>query len=380
MPSSRSDADGALAVGRSEVVEYRDAHPLSRVFPLLYDVLGRTAEDSKSLVTLSDADGRLLWVCGRPAELLLADGIDFVEGSTVDAWLPTPDGSGHADAHVQIHAAEDRRARVGAWSCAAAPIHDPFSHTILGVVDVAGGDEPASAMTMGMVRAAARMAEAELARVAIVRSVEPAPGFGAVRIDALGRTECHLEMDGRALLLSPRHSEITVILADHPAGLSGGQLAIALYPDEVLTSTLRAELTRLRGVLGVLESRPYRLSASLRCDWQSVAAHLNAGRLSEAVREYRGPLLPDSEAPGVVERRERLERGLRGAILASGQAELMVAWTRTRWGADDLEMWTRQAAVLPSVSPLRPLAVAEVLRLRDRLAVPRAAPLQPPEA
>ena len=141
--------------GRSEVVEYRDAHPLSWVFPLLYDVLGRAAEDSKSLVTLSDADGRLLWVCGRPAELLRAEGIDFVEGTAADDRPMAIDPIGHADAQVQIHAAEDRTTPARSWSCAAAPIHDPLTHAILGVVDVAGGDEIASSMTIGMVRAAA---------------------------------------------------------------------------------------------------------------------------------------------------------------------------------------------------------------------------------
>jgi hypothetical protein len=382
MPSRRSRADGSTrAAGRSEVVEYRDAHPLSRVFPLLYDVLGRAAEDSKSLVTLSDADGRLLWVCGRPAELLRAEGIDFIEGTTTsDDRSMVIDPIGHTDAQVQIHAAEHRTTAARPWSCAAAPIHDPLTHAILGVLDVAGGNEIASAMTMGMVRAAARMAEAELARVSVARSAEQPPGFAAVRIDALGRPDCHVEIDGQALRLSPRHSEIIVILADHPGGLSGDQLAIALYPDEVLTSTLRAELTRLRGVLGILDSRPYRLSAPLQCDWQLVLAHLAAGRVGDALRDYRGPLLPDSDAPGVIERRDRLERGLRTAILASAQAELMVAWTRSRWGAHDLEMWNRQAAILPATSPLRPLAIAEVHRLRAELAVPGAAPMQPPEA
>jgi hypothetical protein len=91
-----------------------------------------------------------------------------------------------------------------------------------------------------------------------------------------------------------------------------------------------------------------------------------AGDVAGAVRLYRGPLLPHSQAPGVAEQREDLERWLRGAILADGSADLLVSWTRTRWGADDLEMWQRQCAVLPPGSPLRSLAEAAVAKLDAR--------------
>ena len=171
-----------------------------------------------------------------------------------------------------------------------------------------------------------------------------------------------------------------MLLAEHPGGMSGDELAMALYSGEVLTSTLRAEMTRLRAVLGVLDSRPYRLTAPVRCDWQSVLAHLTAGRVGDALRAYRGRLLPHSYAPGVIERRERLERSLRTAILASGQPELMVAWTRSRWGADDLEMWRRQAAALPRHPRCGRWPPAEVDRLHAGLGAPlhpRRSPLTP---
>ena len=124
-------------------------------------------------------------------------------------------------------------------------------------------------------------------------------------------------------------------------------------------------MVRLRGLLGpdVLASRPYRLTGEVETDWTSVLAHLAAGRVREALRAYKGPLLPGSESPVVVELRDVLEARLRAAVLASGQPDLMVGWTRSRWGAADLEMWERQAATLPEGSPLRPVAEAEAARL-----------------
>ena len=174
----------------------------------------------------------------------------------------------------------------------------------------------------------------------------------------------------RTLRLSPRHSEIMIILAGCPAGLTGDELAYLLYPDDLISSTLRAELVRLRALLGgqVLASRPYRLTCEVTSDWAAVSAQLAAGDLAEALRLYRGPLLPRSEAPGVVELRGDLDRALRAAILASGQPEFLVGWTRSRWGADDLEMWQRLCAVLPASSPLRPFAAATAAKLDADLA------------
>jgi hypothetical protein len=174
-----------------------------------------------------------------------------------------------------------------------------------------------------------------------------------------------VSVGARTFRLSPRHSEIMVILAGRPDGLSGDELALLLYPDDVTSSTPRAELVRLRALLGedLLASRPYRLTCEVKSDWAAVAAQLVAGNVAEAVRLYRGPLLPHSQAPGVVEQREDLQRWLRGAIMADGAADLLVSWTRTRWGADDLQMWQRQCAVLPAGSPLRSMARAAVAKL-----------------
>lgn len=369
------DASAApLVVDGSELNDYRSAHPLSHVFPLLYDVLGRAAEECDSLMAVGDADGRLLWVCGRPGVLRRAEQINFVEGASWDeanAGTNAPGTALRLDAPVHIRAAEHFNRSVQPWTCAAAPIHDPSTHAVLGIVDITGGDDMASPQTMGMVRAAARMAEAELGRLLAVSPDDlwVPPRESAITVDALGRPDCQLVVDGRTVRLSPRHSEILVLLVDHPEGLTGDQLAIAVYPDDVRTSTMRAELTRLRSLLGpdLLDSRPYRLRREVTCDWSTVQAHLAAGRVADAAKAYRGPLLPQSDAPGIVERRERLERQVRAGVLASRQLDLMVSWTRSRWGADDLDMWAQQARLLPSTSPLGPIAAAEVARLNREL-------------
>lgn len=360
--------------------DYRAEHPLSRIFPLLYDVLGQVAEECDSVMAVADEHGQLLWVCGKPSVLRRAEAISFVEGAQWDeehAGTNAPGTALRLDAPITIKAAEHFVRPVQRWSCAAAPIHDPMSHQILGVVDITGGEDIGSPQTIAMIRATARMAESELARIgpshqlwrppSAAGTLEPllrAPADG-IHLQALGRPDIVVTLGTRSFRLSPRHSEILAVLAGHEGGLSGDELAILLYPGDVTSSTLRAEMVRLRALLGgnALASRPYRLTCDISSDWAAVSAQLAAGDVAGALRLYRGPLLPHSEAPGVVRQRDDLHGWLRAMILADGRQELLVSWTQSRWGADDLEMWRRQCAVLPATSPLRPRAEATAERL-----------------
>jgi hypothetical protein len=91
--------------------------------------------------------------------------------------------------------------------------------------------------------------------------------------------------------VSPRHAEILLALAQHPAGRSAAELAGDLFGDPRRTVTVRAELSRLRRTLGsVLEHLPYRIAPGVE--------------VSVQLPEPRSALLPASDAPLV--RRLRL--------------------------------------------------------------------------
>ena len=377
-------SDPPITLDRSVLRQYRAEHPLAQIFPLLSDVLGQAAQECDAVMAVADEHGQLLWVSGSTGVLRRAEAISFVEGAQWDeahAGTNAPGTALRLDSPVTIRAAEHFVRPVQRWSCAAAPIHDLTTGRILGVVDVTGGDDIGSAQSSAMIRAAARMAEAELARIAAVRqqpwgsattmalSQLEARAAGGLRLQALGRPDMVLSMGGRAVRLSLRHSEILAVLASHPGGLSGDELAVMLYPGDVSPATLRAEVVRLRSLLGadVLASRPYRLCSEVTSDWAAVGARLAAGDLAGALNLYPGPLLPPSEAPEVVRLRADLHGWLRALVLSGGGQELVVNWTQSRWGADDLEMWRRQCALLPSRSPLRPRAEAMVERLEAEL-------------
>lgn len=349
------------------LTDYRTGHPLHAVLPVLRDLVGDTAEDGQHLWALADAGGRLMWVEGHRSARSKAARMNFVEGAEwaeAHAGTNAPGTALALDHPVQIFATEHFRHTVQDWTCAAAPIHDPATGELLGVLDVTGGDAVAHPHSLALVRAAARAAEAQLpwrraGELWLPSTPEPA------RLRVLGHGDGMLQCDGREIRLHRRHAEILVLLAASPDGLTGEQLADALYDEGVPVSTVRAELNRLRRVVGELvRSRPYRLARPVEADHVEVAGLLRRGDVATAVARYPGPLLPGSEAPGIVSQRRWLELQLRSAVLAADDDDILYAWASGS-GFDDLAVWERLAQRCSASSPRRGVALSRARQLRS---------------
>jgi hypothetical protein len=362
------DTDPPVTMTGADLAGYRAEHPLAAAVQVLRDLMGGTAEDGKHLWAVSDTAGRLLWVEGHRSARDRAARMHFVEGALWDEEHAGTNAPGTALAvghEVQIFATEHFRHTVQAWTCAAAPIHDPVTGQVLGAVDVTGGDVVAHPHSLALVRAAARVAEARLAEAGLDGLMPPGPpGLEPVHLEAMGRSEAILRAGGRDIQLNRRHSEIVFLLAASPRGMTGEELSLALYDDLVSQTTLRVELTRLRRVVGgLLQSRPYRLTSPVSADYLDVRAALQRGDVAGAVARYTGPLLPRSEAPAVREQRQWLDTLLRSAVLASADPAVLQSWTE-RFGFEDLEPWERLAAVLPASSGRHTAVLARVRELR----------------
>lgn len=370
------DAAGPpVEMSTTAVAEYRQDHPLAAVMPVIRELLVRDAVDNTFVVAVTDADGRLMWVEGDPMVRERGEDVHLVAGST---WREDVAGTnavgtalvlGHP---VQVFAAEHFTRTVQPYSCTAVPIRDPATSTVLGAIDVTGGDSVATPQVLTMVRAAVAAAEAELrlrqlvgsGRHAARRTVrEPLQvPTDTLRLAVLGHDAAVLDLPGRSIRLSLRHAELLLLLVLHPGGLSAEQLSVRLHAHDVPTVTVRAELSRLRRMLGggVLASRPYRFLPTVDTDVAEVHRLLDRGAFAEALELYGGPVLPRSDAPGIVSFREEEGRHLRDTLLAHAPAEVLLAYAESPDGRDDVGVWQACHDRLPPTSPRR-------TRVRSRL-------------
>jgi hypothetical protein len=191
----------------------------------------------------------------------------------------------------------------------------------------------------------------------------------APRLDVLGRDRGRLTLPTGRIELSLRHSELLLLLAE--AGTAGEgrtaeQLAAELHAGEAAAVPVRAELSRLRRLVGahVVSSRPYRLTGRLDTDLDAVRRLLGRGAVGAALDRYPGAVLPRSRAPGVAVARERMGALLRQAVLRGRRAELLLRYSELPEAQDDVAVWQACVELLPPSSPRRVAAAAHLLRLR----------------
>jgi transcriptional regulator of acetoin/glycerol metabolism len=361
-----------------DLLAYRAGHPLASVMPVIRRLLVQDAEADRMIVAVTDSGGRMLWVEGDARLRSRAAGMNFVEGARWSEDVAGTNAPGTAlaiDHAVQIYGSEHYRRPVQPWSCAAAPVHDPVTGALLGAIDVTGGDHVASPHVLTLVRAAVAAVEAELRwqkREQLQRGPvrRPAPVVRpAARLEVLGRERARLTLPAGAVELSVRHSELLLLLAEAAGageGRTATQLAAECHRADAAAVTVRAELSRLRRLVGadLVGSRPYRLLARLDTDVDQVRRLLARGSVGAALESYSGAVLPGSGAPGVVAARERLAALLRQAVLRSRRPELLLRYARLPEARDDAALWQACLDLLPAGSPSRAAAAAHLLRLR----------------
>ena len=148
-----------------ELPEIRAAHPLNDVMPLLRSTLVSIADEAMHVMLVTDAEGNILWREGANALLHRADRVGLSAGM---AWSEEAIGTNAmgttlaVDAPVQIHSAEHLVRTCHEWTCAAAPVHDPDTGTILGAIDISGPLHTMHPAMMQLVSATAQLAENQL--------------------------------------------------------------------------------------------------------------------------------------------------------------------------------------------------------------------------
>lgn len=182
-----------------------------------------------------------------------------------------------------------------------------------------------------------------------------------LRIAALGRAAVWLR--NQPLELSERALEVLVLLALHPKGLSAEALHAKLYEDEsTKLVALRSAVSRLRNLVPITSHpEPYKIAVPYAFDAFACEAALAQKDVRGALELYRGPLLPQSEAPGIREARLYLEEQLRQTVLLSGDPEALIPLAETL--GDDAELWQAAHAALRPGDPRVPIVRAHLQRV-----------------
>jgi GAF domain len=437
------DAPGApVRLIGDELELARERSPLAPVVGVIHSTLSSLNEDARHIVAIGDAHANLLWVSGDPGACEQARGMRFEEGA---AWSEREAGTNAVgtaaalDHAVQIFSAEHLVAAVHSWTCSAAPVHEPSTGELIGVIDLTADLRTNHPHTLSLAALAAQAAEAALHLRALKVAARLREGWEAAlggrrtpsallgahgqviasrgvgelpaRLDLQGITNGTVGLpDGRVGELQPleggailwlrrrsrptaprlrlqllghgasarltghrerglRSLELLAVLAMHPEGMTAEQLALALYGERGKAVTIRAQIHRVRTYLGrcAVETHPYRLTAPIDADWLEVRRLVAAGRPREALRAYRGPLLPASDAPEIVASRGLLEESLRRSILTTADPELLSRWIAHPAGADDLAAARALVAVLPCGDPRRAAATASAAAIARRM-------------
>ncbi|MFI1561666.1 GAF domain-containing protein [Streptomyces sp. NPDC020490] len=362
--------DSAPVADTRSVAERWAASPLRRPVDDLSDELHSIADDAGFVTAVTDASGTILFTRGGQTMRRRAERVNFAPGGR---WDEPDMGTNALSLALRtgrpstVFSAEHLVSALHGWVCYCAPVHGPDGR-VLGVLDLSTTWDRSHPLAMSTVRSLVSAIEGRL------RTEAPAPGAAQaatsaapaapVRLRCLGAERA--DRAGAPLPLRPRQLEILTLLALEPDGFTPERLREALYGDRAVTaSTFKAEISHLRRALGGgVAARRYALTAPVTCDAVDVLRALERGDTGTALTHYRGPLLPRSEAPGIVEYRAQLEVAVREAVLSSTGPEHALRYGER--APYDAEVHEHALRLLGPHDRRRPIAVGRLsTALRD---------------
>jgi PAS domain S-box-containing protein len=146
----------------SETRERWLEHPLGLLSHVLAQPLQLLAEESNSLVQVTDASGLTLYLGGAEWLKARAAEMNLVEGARCSETVNGTNGVGTAlaaDHPVQVFAFEHFSYHHREWVCSGAPIHDPVSGRVVGAIDLSSPWRIAHPRSLELVTAAAGTTE-----------------------------------------------------------------------------------------------------------------------------------------------------------------------------------------------------------------------------
>ncbi len=279
--------------------------------------LSHIAAQSSMVIAVGDVGSTIIWTASSKQMQSAAEKVHFIAGGQ---WAEEEVGTNALALSLKtqqsscVFSNEHYMESVHDWVCYAAPVIDPYSKQVLGVVDLSTTWKNHN--TLGVL-AAERCAS-------IIQTALTEQQRQRLYIRAFASPQ--VMFNNKSLVLTPRQIEILAILALCPNGLNLENLHQALYGErKVSVGTLKAEMSQLRDILGgMLGSRPYRLLANVEADFLYVEQALDSGYIASALQLYKGIFLSKTESPFLCAWRDCLESRLSDMIFKTKEIDVLL--------------------------------------------------------
>jgi GAF domain-containing protein len=256
-----------VVIGADEASARWEIHPLADMAPLIRACLAATADESRHLIVVSDANGVLLWVEGNArVRLRAADSMNFAEGALWSEGGAGTNAIGTALAAkhaVQVFAAEHFNEVVQEWTCAAAPVHDPDTGQVIGVIDLTGEMASVHPHSMAVATATAQAVEAHLRCEMLDRDARLLSRYGDQLTMGAG-PRALVAPSGRVIATQPLGwlpaTRLTVPAGGGPLNLGSATLAMAETLGHENAYLVRATPAPSPAGSVVVDARPLHLS------------------------------------------------------------------------------------------------------------------------
>ena len=163
-----TDSLAPIEADESEVLDRWLEHPLGSLAQDLIEQLRKVAEESRSMVVVADGSGLILHRVGDDSLKERAAEMNLVEGARYSEAADGTNGIGTAltaDQAFQVFAFEHFNERHHEWVCSGAPVHDPVSGRVVGLIDLSSLWKAAHPRSLELVKTAARTMEQRLFEV-----------------------------------------------------------------------------------------------------------------------------------------------------------------------------------------------------------------------
>lgn len=281
------------------------------------DELKHIAQQSSMVVAVGDIGSTIIWSASSRQMRSAAESVHFVEGGQ---WREELVGTNALALSLKtqqsscVFSNEHYMSSIHDWVCYAAPIIDPYSKHVLGVIDLSTTWKKHN--SLGLLAAERCASIIQTALLEYQRQQLFIRAFGMPQV----------LFNGKVLVLTPRQIEILTILALCPQGLTLDTLHQALYGErKVSMGTLKAEMSQLRDLLGgMLGSRPYRILAHVEADFLQAEQALDAAYIETALKLCSGVMLAKTESPFLCSWRDCMESRLSDAIFKANETDVLL--------------------------------------------------------